>query len=148
MQLWVGNLSKKWCILGRLGEPQLAKKALKNDAKKTSKKIWKKKDASVRECTQKFALGKGGVPIRSLRAQAPGTGSYRQCSKKPDKTLWPLHFVPQGHGGGFFFIFWAPEALGPLPNCRSHVSAQTRIIESFWNLQNTSFMTKQCTKTS
>ena len=48
VQKLVGNLSKKWCILGRLGEPQLAKKALKNDAKKTSKKLWKKRDAGVR----------------------------------------------------------------------------------------------------
>ena len=46
----------------------------------------------------------------------------------------------------FFFICWAPEALGPLPNCRSHFSAQTRTIGSFWNPQGTSFMTKQCPK--
>ena len=44
----------------------------------------------------------------------------------------------------FFLVFWAPEALGPLPNCRSHFSASNRGIETFWILQNTSFMTKQC----
>ena len=30
-----------------------------------------------------------------------------------------------------FIIFSAPEAPGPVPNCRSHFSAQTRVIESF-----------------
>ena len=45
-----------------------------------------------------------------------------------------------------FFIFWAPEALGPVPNCRSHFSASNRGIESFWNLHGTSFVTKQCSK--
>ena len=47
----------------------------------------------------------------------------------------------------FFIISWALEALGPLPNCRSHFSDLDGIDESFWNLQNTSFMTKQCSKT-
>ena len=57
----------------------------------------------------------------------------------------PKTFLEVFLGISFFFIIsWALEALGPLPNCRSHFSAQTRIIESFWNLQNTSFMTKQC----
>ena len=46
-----------------------------------------------------------------------------------------------------FLISWAPEALGPLPNCRSHFSDQDGINESSRNLQNTSFMTKQCSKT-
>ena len=45
-----------------------------------------------------------------------------------------------------FIIFSAPEAPGPVPNCRSHFSAQTRVIESFWNPQGTSFVTKQCPK--
>ena len=44
----------------------------------------------------------------------------------------------------FFTISWALEALGPLPNCRSHFSDQDGINESSRNLQNTSFMTKQC----
>ena len=45
-----------------------------------------------------------------------------------------------------FIICSAPEAPGPVPNCRSHFSAQTRVIESFWNPQGTSFVTKQCPK--
>ena len=44
----------------------------------------------------------------------------------------------------YFHCFWAPEAPGPLPNCRSHFSASSRGIETFWIPQNTSFMTKQC----
>ena len=48
----------------------------------------------------------------------------------------------------FFIISWPLEALGLFPNCRSHFSDQDGINESFWNLQNTSFMTKQCPKTS
>ena len=46
-----------------------------------------------------------------------------------------------------FMICWAPEAPGPVPNCRSHFCGSNRGIESSWNLQNTSFMTKQCSKT-
>ena len=45
-----------------------------------------------------------------------------------------------------FNIFSALEAPGPVPTCRSHFSAQTRVIESFWNPQGTSFVTKQCPK--
>ena len=67
----------------------------------------------------------------------------KQCPKTSQNIFWFCfkYFI-------FFIISWALEALGPFPNCRSHFSAQTRIIESFWNLQNTSFMTKQCSKTS
>ena len=52
--------------------------------------------------------------------------------------LWSISYI--------FLISWAPEALGPLPNCRSHFSDQDGIDESFWILQNSSFMTKQCSK--
>ena len=45
-----------------------------------------------------------------------------------------------------FIICSALEAPRPVPNCRSHFSAQTRVIESFWNPQGTSFVTKQCPK--
>ena len=44
----------------------------------------------------------------------------------------------------FFIVSWALDALGPLPNCRSHFSDLDGINESSQNLQNTSFMTKQC----
>ena len=60
MQLWVGNLSKKWCILGCLGEPQLAKKALKNDPKKTSKKYEKKGTRVYAGVRRNLHLGRGG----------------------------------------------------------------------------------------
>ena len=54
------------------------------------------------------------------------------------KYFWSISYI--------FFISWALEALGPLPNCRSHFSDQDGINESSRNLQNTSFMIKQCSK--
>ena len=46
----------------------------------------------------------------------------------------------------FLIISWALEALGPLPNCRSHFCGSNRVIESFLNPQGNSFVTKQCSK--
>ena len=45
------------------------------------------------------------------------------CSKKSYffQDFWSTSY--------FFFIFWAPEALGPLPNCRSHFCGSNRVIE-------------------
>ena len=54
------------------------------------------------------------------------------------KNVWSISFI--------FIICWAPEAPGPLPDCRSHFCGSNRGIESFWNLQGTSFVTKQCPK--
>ena len=57
--------------MGRLGEPQLAKKALKNDAKNTSKKNMKKKG---RECTLVYAeicTWEGGVPYKIPAGSGP-----------------------------------------------------------------------------
>ena len=78
------------------GGPGLPKTLPKTMQKKHQKKH-EKKGLRVMQVMQAFSPGRGGVPIRSLRAgrdcrslraQAPGNGSYRQCSKKPDKTLW------------------------------------------------------------
>ena len=78
-------------------------------------------------------------PNRSPRPH--GSPSYRPASGSPSS---PPCFTPISY---IFHIFWAPGAPGPVPNYRSHFSAQTRVIESFWNPQNTSFMTKKCPKT-
>ena len=45
------------------------------------------------------------------------------------------------HSKTFFCLFEAP---GPCLDCRSHFCGSNRGIESFWNLQGTSFVTKQC----
>ena len=62
----------------------------------------------------------------------------KQCSETFHE-VFLKHFV-------FYIISWALEALGPLPNCRSHFCGSNRVIESFWNPQGTSFVTKQCPK--
>ena len=92
-----------------------------------------------------------------------------RTSGKPVRSFWtglslprpfPTHFTSILYFATFFWkkmfvflcisyifiIFSALEAPRPVPNCRSHFSAQTRVIESFWNPQGTSFVTKQCPK--
>ena len=82
-----------WEARGGPGSPKTAPKTMQ----KKHQKKYEKKGLQVMQVMQAFSPGRGGVPIRSLRAgrdcrslraQAPWNGSYRQCYKKPDKTLW------------------------------------------------------------
>ena len=43
-------------------------------------------------------------------------------------------------------VSWAPESPGPVSDCRSHFCESFELGFSSGNLQNTSFMTKQCPK--
>ena len=45
----------------------------------------------------------------------------------------------------YFLSYWGS---GPVSDCRSHFCGSSLVIESFWNFQGTSFVTKHCPKCS
>ena len=98
---WVCFLLNCWWILGGLGRLWVAKNASKNDAKHNSEKTWKK-GMQVYAGHIRFSHWGEGVPYKIPAGSGPRDKEWKQCSKRPDKTLWPLHFVPRGHGGGSF----------------------------------------------
>ena len=86
---------------GRPGEAPGRQNASKNDAKKTLEKHEKK----GRECTQvtrAFPPGGRGVPLRSLRAQAPGT---RNGSNAPRDQTKSYDHSSSCHGGAVADIY-------------------------------------------
>ena len=91
-----------------------------------------------------------GLPLTLVIPRSPPLRSCRWVcfSAFPRLLDTMFHFLKLFLSISYIFLIsWAPEALGPLPNCRSHFSDLDGIDESFWILQNSSFMTKQCSKT-
>ena len=78
---------------------------LKNGGPKTmSKKVWQKVHATSRDFTQLHA-GKGWVgPYKPLVQSLQGAAVGHQA----------LHIVPQGHGGGYIYIYISPASVVPI----------------------------------
>ena len=90
-----------WEAWGGSGSPKMLPKTMP----KTTQKKHEKKEMQVMRAIRDFPPGGRGVPYKIPAGSGPRDKEWKQCSKRPDKTLWPLHFVPQGHGGGYMYIY-------------------------------------------
>ena len=72
--------------MGGLGRLWVAKNASKNDAKNKSEKHEKKRDASDATYASFSPWGRGG-PYKIPAGSGPRDKEWKQCSKRPDKTL-------------------------------------------------------------
>ena len=83
--------------------------------------------------------------IRVVASRASETSKiskwWQNNVQNPQKTRSKKYFLFIHH------IFWAPEAPGPVSDCRSRREDSDGVIKSSGNLQNSEMVPKQCPKT-